>query len=188
MPYRRPSVVNLNSVAGFHPRKALQTFIFLLPNVVFDWLMLNLTIALLRFIEVSTSLFRLLSIALIGLLAVIIKPFIVVPMALVLESALQFAGITSVIQSAFDMIFGQPPTVPPPSCVECVFDEWFFDVFKVFFAVMLTASKLFRPIVKPLLSWLLYRFQESEKGVLTIIAAGGGTAAKLIQQAAKLYL
>jgi hypothetical protein len=198
------TLINIDSVAGFHSNKALEIFILLIPNAIFDWLMLNQTIFLLRFIERSTSLFRLLVIAAIGFLAAMLKPFIVLPMGMILESAWELSGATPVIHSAFDIVFGQPPPVPPPACVECLFDEWFVDLFKIVFAVILTgfiwsithifaaltfaASKLFRPIVKPLLSWLLYRFQESEKGVLTVIATGGGTVAKLIQQAAKLYL
>lgn len=198
------ALLDINSVTYFNSTDALEILTVILPNAIFDWLMLNLTISLLRFIEMSTSLFRLSIIAAIGFFAVTIKPIIVLPMAAALGLALEFAGITPVIRSAFDIIFGPPPPTPPPICVECVFDGWFLDTLEIILAIILTGfiwsiahilasltfsiSKLFRPIVKPILSWLLYRFQESEKGVLTVVAAGGGTAAKLIQQAVKLYL
>ena len=55
-----------------------------------------------------------------------------------------------------------------------------------FTAVILISTAL-EPVIKPFLSWILCRFHESDKGILTQISIGCGVLAKLGQQALKVY-
>lgn len=53
-------------------------------------------------------------------------------------------------------------------------------------AATILVSKILQPLLQPLVSIILYRFQASQKGVLTMLAIGGGAFLKLSQEAIKL--
>ena len=115
-------------------------------------------------------------------------------------SILDLFGIAELFEKAIVEKFGKAPL--SGTCLGCILDNDLIAVGLVLFAAMtaciwsiahngtslaFVVSKLFRPIVKPVLSWMLYRFQESDKGILTLTATGGGALAKLVQQAIKTF-
>ena len=194
-------------IEKFHAGHASYTLVMLVPNAIFDWILLNITIVLLGLAAKSPSLFRLAFIASIGFASLILKAIFVfilfLAVGLTVLPIFEVTGISDAGYNFLVSVFGPRPDLGPPPCVECVFQGVFDDLFVVFFAaitgclwaifnilmaVAIGVSKLFRPVLKPMIAWLLYRFQESDKGVLTVVSAGLGGVAKLAQQAIKIYL
>lgn len=54
-------------------------------------------------------------------------------------------------------------------------------------ALVFLTSKLFRPVLQPIIGRLLYLFHVSRQGVLTQLAIGGGVAAKAVQESVKYF-
>ena len=54
-------------------------------------------------------------------------------------------------------------------------------------AIVFLSSKLFRPVLQPVLGRLLYLFHVSRQGVLTQLAVGGGIVAKATQESIKYF-
>ncbi len=57
----------------------------------------------------------------------------------------------------------------------------------IFYIVTTMGIKILSPFLRPIVELLLYRFQESQTGTLTLLAISIGTIAKLVQQAVKIY-
>jgi len=64
----------------------------------------------------------------------------------------------------------------------------FWSVAHIISMLAFFVSRYFGPVIKPIVSLLLYRFQESEKGVLTLLSIGLGALLKILQQAYKVFV
>lgn len=194
-------------IPSFDADYAVAILAVLVANGLLDWLLLNITIGLLGVVAASPSLLRLSAIAVIGFTTLVAKGiavlFLFAAVVLVVGSVLDVLGVTGPAYSFLVQVFGEPDR-SSPDCVECVFQGGIYDViamtvlaaflgcvwslFNIFNAIVFGVSKLFKPVVKPVASWLLYRFQESDKGVLTLASVGLGGLAKVLQQGAKAFL
>ncbi|MBB3979359.1 hypothetical protein GGQ64_004599 [Rhizobium azooxidifex] len=196
--------MELNLIDSFNAEYAGYFILMIPPNAVFDWIMLNLTIVLLGYVASSTSILRLSIIAFVGGVSIVLKAIVVLILFLLLGLMLShFIEFLEPADALLGRIFGPAPELGPPPCIECVFEGVFdtlivvvfaavtaciWSMFSVISAFTFASSKIFSPAIKPVLLWLLYRFQESDKGVLTVASAGLGGIAKLVQQAVKLTL
>jgi hypothetical protein len=174
--------------------------VLILANAISDWLSLNITIFLLELMEKSVSLVKLTFLIMLDIIVVICCAMVAVILFSATNIFIDALGWGDALTDFLGQYFDPAPErrlmanfsfglmIALGIVIPLIFvttSLWSYG--HIVLSIGFVISKLFRPVIKPVISLLLYRFQESKKGVLTLVAIGGGALIKLGQQAIKIY-
>lgn len=173
----------------------------ILLNAFFDWISLGVSLLLLGMMGRSVTALRLgglvaldlvVAVILAALVVILVGSFAIGPREFVETWILNFDQQMELIDRVF--------VVYQRAIAE--FDLWegvfVFPALVLFtcalpsllhlaLAIVFLGSKLFRPVLQPVIGRLLYLFHVSRQGVLTQLAIGGGVAAKAAQESIKYF-
>lgn len=161
--------------------------IFAIPNAVFDWLSVAATMGLLGWMAKSLSGWRLFSIVLFDVFLAFIFAILVLMSASAImnimvgpsfSSNTVFLGAVGFLVGA---LLGESDAVRF-FLLAILFTSALPTLLHSGLSFVFLSSKLFRPVIQPIASRLLYLFSVSNRGVLTQLSIGIGFTAKLIQQ------
>lgn len=173
--------------------------VLLLINAVLDWVSLGVTLLLLGWMARAVSTPRLLGIVLFDLFLAILLALTVGVLVFVYAvgpSELMRIGIEEIEQATrtAEMTLQQMRAVTGNAGIwegmiavplAILFTSALPTLVHLLLAVVFLASKLFRPLLQPLIGRVLYLFHVSQKGVLTQIAVGGAVLIKAGQETLK---
>lgn len=174
---------------------------FLPLNAIADLASLYLTIYLLSLMETSTRAVRLTAIIVVDILIIFVLTSIVFDIGLrttwlvhpnyladtyylVKEPMLLFS--TSLFYEYTTAKGGLGFLLAKMALLSLFFSSALPTIIHLFITSIFLVSKVLSPMLKPIISRILERFSDSDKGVFTQIAIGGGAAAKVVQEGIKL--
>ena len=174
-----------------NPLLVLIGTIFLVPNGFFGWLSLGMTMQFLRWMERSVASMRLLLLVVADLVIVVACAMASLIAGLILAFVVDIAGNRAIGQPFTAAVVGLISFVAilsrPLFRIALIASAWPALV-HLLIAAAFWASKLFRPVIQRPVGLVLLRFHESKKGTLSLLAAGLGVVAKLVQLGVKALL
>ena len=181
-------------------------------NALLDWLSLGVTLGLLQLMKQQTRTAPLLALISLDLFLALILAFFVVYGALIIDRytpvlltmpLIKIRGFDTLI--IFDqMNIRQLAYLASDRLIDLValiftgrafYSLTFIVVFTsalptlihLIITILLVVLKMSWPVLRPIISLLLRRFSQSDKGVFTLVAGGAGVLAKVIQEGVKYF-